>query len=133
VYGFTVGHASFFQMWYPFTTNQNQQLSSSSQDNEFLENASRKGADRVRTLSIEERTKRAMLAEAVEDRMVLLSEQLEELLGEDGLPKKVEFRKEVEILAKQIKESRMEYKALVTGDESSMLNALDILKKLGDE
>lgn len=76
-------------------------------------------------MSIEERTKRAMLAEAVEDRMVLLYDDLEELLGEDGLPSSVENRAEVEVLAREIKSLRGEYQTLVSGGPSPMLDSID--------
>ena len=47
------------------------------------------GAQKLRNMSIEERTKRAMLAEAAADRMILLSDELNALLGNDGTPLKV--------------------------------------------
>jgi len=91
----------------------------------FLENEAKAGAEKIRKMSIEERTKRAMLAEAHEDRMVTLSDELEELLGEDGMPLKDEYREEVEALARQIKASQEQYSALVNGEESPLLNALN--------
>ena len=50
---------------------------------QFMEEASRKGAEKVKAMSIEERTRRAMLAEAVEDRIFSLYDDLEGLL-KDG-------------------------------------------------
>ena len=103
-------------------------LQSSPEDNsqnEFFEEAARKGAKRIATMSTEERTKRAMLAEAVEDRMVLLYDDLEILLGEDGLPSSKENRDEVEVLAREIKSLRTEYQILVTGGQSPMLDSID--------
>ena len=44
-----------------------------------------------------------MLAEAAEDRMIFLSDELDALLGEDGTPLKAEYREEVVTLAQQIK------------------------------
>ena len=72
-------------------------------------------------MSIEERTRRAMLAEAAEDRIVMLSDELDKLLGDDGMPKTVEDREEVTILATQIKALREQYKSLVNGGESQSL------------
>jgi hypothetical protein len=46
--------------------------------------AAQTGTETLRNMSIEERTKRAMLAEAAEDRMIFLSDELDALLGDDG-------------------------------------------------
>eukprot|EP00288_Rhodomonas_lens_P019990 CAMPEP_0177690906 /NCGR_PEP_ID=MMETSP0484_2-20121128/1020_1 /TAXON_ID=354590 /ORGANISM="Rhodomonas lens, Strain RHODO" /LENGTH=87 /DNA_ID=CAMNT_0019201489 /DNA_START=163 /DNA_END=426 /DNA_ORIENTATION=+ len=48
----------------------------------FLEEASRRGAKKIAALSVEERVKRAMMAEEAEDRMSLMYDELEGLLGE---------------------------------------------------
>lgn len=90
--------------------------------NKFLERNSMNGADMIRTLSIEERAKRAMLAEAVEDRMIILSEELDNLLGEDGMPKKKESREEVLNLASQIKAQQEQYRQLVMGERNVLLD-----------
>lgn len=97
----------------------------SKEQQEFLEKTAQDGAAVVRKMSIEERTKRAMLAEATEDRMIALIDDLDELLGEDGLPKKVEDREEAVSIAKEIKASQEQYKALVNGEPSSLLDTLD--------
>lgn len=76
-------------------------------------------------MSIEERTKRAMLAEAVEDRITVLCDDLELLLGENGMPSSAENRDEVQVLAKEIKSLCSEYKALVKGGSSPMLKSID--------
>jgi len=91
----------------------------------FLEEASLKGAEKIRALSIEERTKRAMLAEVVEDQMTLLEDELDELLGEDGMPLEVELRDKVEALARQIKGLREQYQLLVSGGEASIVDISD--------
>ncbi|GFH57304.1 hypothetical protein CTEN210_13780 [Chaetoceros tenuissimus] len=97
----------------------------SKEQQEFLEKTAQDGAAAVRKMSIEERTKRAMLAEATEDRMIALVDDLDELLGEDGLPKKVEDREEAVSIAKEIKASQEQYKALVNGEPSGLLDTLD--------
>ncbi len=79
----------------------------------------------MKEMSIEERTRRAMLAEAAEDRIIMLSEELDKLLGDDGMPLTVEDREEVTILASQIKASREQYKTLVNGGESPSLEMFD--------
>ena len=63
-------------------------------------------------MSIEERTKRAMLAEAAEDRMIFLSDELDALLGDDGtLFKVAKYREEVVTVAQQIKAVQEWYRA----------------------
>ena len=89
---------------------------------QFLEEASRSGYEKVKAMSIEERTRRAMLAEAAEDRVIMLSDELDLLLGDDGMPSKEEHREEVAILAKQIKASREQYERLVSGEDCVSLN-----------
>ena len=93
---------------------------------EFLEQASLKGAEKIRGMSIEERTRRAMFAEAAEDRMNALIIELESLLGDDGLPSKVEDRDEVVHIVRQIKSCKEQYNKLVAGEDSSTLNMLSI-------
>lgn len=92
----------------------------------FMENASRRGADKVASMSIEERTKRAMLAETVEDRIFSLHDELELLLPDNGMAL-LEKREKIEFLSGEIKASEEQYEALVSGKPSSMLVALDAL------
>lgn len=99
----------------------------------FLEEASLKGAEIVKALSIEERTKRAMLAEAVEDQMALLEDELDELLGEDGMPLEVEFRDKIEALARQIKGLREQYQLLVSGGGCPTVDPFDTQNKSDDQ
>lgn len=86
----------------------------------FMEDASARGADKVRAMSIEERTRRAMLAEAVEDRIFSMYDDLEGLL-KDGVPANDEDRDEIKSLAQQIKASQSQYENLVSGEPSAML------------
>lgn len=88
----------------------------------FFEETALVGKDRVRKMSVEERTRRAMLAEAVEDRLVHLYDDLENRLGENGaLPESAEEREEMTTIAKQIKLMEEEYKTLVSGGAHPML------------
>jgi len=117
------------------TTNTNTNTNTNSNENtrgklsqsqeKFLESSAQSGASVVRKMSIQERTQRSMLAEVAEDRMISLSDELELLLGEDGLPKKDEYRDEVVALAQQIKASQEQYRALVNGETSPLLDALN--------
>jgi hypothetical protein len=119
------------------TTNSNsriltlQQASSSDSSGEqqpdpveaFMENASAKGADKVREMSVEERTRRAMLAEAVEDRIFSMYDDLEGLL-QDGVPANDEDRDEIQSLAREIKASQSQYENLVSGEASAILGTI---------
>lgn len=98
----------------------------------FMEEASLKGADKVKEMSIEERTKRAMLAEAVEDRIFSMYDEIEALLP-NGVPASDEDRDEVTSLAKQIKASQSQYENLVTGEPSAMLGAFNKIGKNKDD
>lgn len=98
----------------------------------FMEGASAKGADKVREMSIEERTKRAMLAEAVEDRIFSMYDDLEGLL-KDGVPVSDEDRDEIQSLAQEIKASQSQYENLVSGEPSSMLGTINEIGSNGDE
>jgi hypothetical protein len=104
----------------PSDDNQGNRFSQSQE--EFLEVEAQAGAEKVRQMSIEERTKRAMLAEAAEDRMISLSDELDALLGEDGMPLKVEYRDEIVSLAKEIKSMQERYRALVNGEPDVVLS-----------
>lgn len=97
-----------------------------------MEGASAKGADKVREMSIEERTKRAMLAEAVEDRIFSMYDDLEVLL-KDGVPASDEDRDEIQSLAQEIKASQSQYENLVSGEPSTMLGTINELGSNGGE
>lgn len=92
------------------------------QTDKFLEQKAIDGAEKIRSLSVEERTRRAMLAEAAEDRMVMLSDELDNLLGDDGMPIKKENREEVVNLATEIKAQQEQYRQLVMGEQNSLLD-----------
>jgi len=94
-----------------------------------MEGASLKGADKVKDMSISERTKRAMLAEAVEDRIFNLYDDLEVLM-KDGIPPTDEKRDEISSLAQQIKASQTQYENLVTGEPSEIM---DMMRSESDE
>ena len=92
----------------------------------FFEETALEGADAVKAMSIEERTRRAMLAEQVEDRVCTLYDDLEVILGEDGtLPESEEEREEITNIAKQIKVLQNDYKQLVSGEKSQYLDGFD--------
>mmetsp|Transcript_7251 Transcript_7251/g.9848 ORF Transcript_7251/g.9848 Transcript_7251/m.9848 type:complete len:156 (-) Transcript_7251:439-906(-) len=96
------------------------------QNAEFcLEEVAKRGADKIKQISIEERTQRAMIAEAVEDRMVVLHDKLDLILGDGRMPLAEEDREKVQGLAMQIKVLQDEYTELVTGEKSRWIQSKD--------
>lgn len=89
----------------------------------ILESMSMDGAEMVARMDIPERAKRAMLAEAVEDRIFALTEKLEGLIDEDGMITEENREKAVQI-AQATKSLQEQYQNLVSGKESSILQAL---------
>jgi primosomal protein N' len=89
----------------------------------LMEELSSDGADKIAKLDIQERTKRAMLAEQVEDRIFELSEQLEELFDENKLLPESNREQALE-LAQQTKSLQLQYQELVSGKPSTILEAL---------
>jgi hypothetical protein len=97
-------------------------------DSTWLEGWALEGARTIAHLDIHERTQRSMLAEKVEDRIYELTIALENLVDEatgtitdEDLPKAKEIAEETRSL-------QVEYRDLVTGAPSRMLNAVASLK-----
>jgi hypothetical protein len=85
--------------------------------------------DRISKLSTSERAKRAMLAEAVEDNIISKELELEEILGKEGLlPQDPELLKLCQDLEKEIRAAQQQYNALVGGEPSTLLRALEGLQ-----
>ena len=94
----------------------------------FLEQLSQRGSDQVAKMSIAERAKRAMLAEAIEDNILAKEIQLEELIGENCiLPADPELLQQCKDISLQIREAQKQYEALVTGGPSALLSSLESL------
>lgn len=85
----------------------------------FWEQASQEGAARIASLSTVERTQRAMLAEATEDRVTALEDQLEVLLEDVGTPKE-----KYEVIVKEIQVLKSQYEELVGGRPSAVLETM---------
>lgn len=105
-----------------YSSSENEKGPVGKQTDHFLEQKAIDGANKIRSLSIEERTRRAMLAEAAEDRMVTLSDELDNLLGDDGMPIKKENREEAVNLATEIKAQQEQYRQLVMGEQNNLLD-----------
>lgn len=96
------------------------------QDN-WLEEWALKGAAKIAKLDIHERTQRAMLAEMVEDKIYQNTISLEKLVDDaTGEITDIAAAKE---LATQTQSLQGQYKALVTGEQSTMLKAMASLKE----
>jgi hypothetical protein len=91
-----------------------------------MERVSQVGADKIAALSIPERTKRAMLAEAIEDEMFVATEQLEDLYdGNDANSVSDQNRGTARELTQRIASLQSQYNELVSGRSSSVLNVLE--------
>ena len=97
----------------------------------MMEEMSRIGAQKIASLGIPERAKRAMLAEAVEDRIFDLTDQLEQLIEDNTIPE--ENRPQAVQLAQQTKVLQIQYQELVSGKSSSILDSLEAAMKADDE
>ena len=102
---------------------------------EVLEKLSLSGAERIASMAIPERAKRAMLAEQVEDRIFELTDVLEKLVqdseGSGELVKESNREKAVQV-ARETKALQKQYEDLVSGRPSSMLQSLEsIMGKTG--
>ena len=95
---------------------------------EVLEQLSLDGAERIAKMDIPERTKRAMLAEQVEDRIFELMDVLDKLVengeGAGELVKEENREKAVDV-AREVKSLQKQYDDLVSGRPSSMLSSLE--------
>jgi len=90
----------------------------------LMETLSRRGAAKIAKIDIRERAKRAMLAEAVEDQIFDNTETLEAMLEKDGSLAEANRQQAVEI-AQQTKLLQVQYNELVSGNASSVLNAME--------
>lgn len=102
------------------------------QNEALLEAMAASGAAKVATMSVPERTKRAMLAEAVEDRIFQLQDDLEELSG-GVVPEDEKLRSQCVDVARQIKLAQKQYQDLVSGEPSEMLKTLESLGKMSSD
>lgn len=109
----------------PSYSNNNEE-SDVRQHEKILESYSKEGADLISQLSTIERTKRALLAEKVEDQIFANAEQLHTLAQQqqESDAKDATFQKTVEIVS-QTRVLQAQYRELVSGESSSVLNAME--------
>ena len=101
--------------------NENQQPSPKQTQERILEQLSREGASQIASLDVHERAKRAMLAEAIEDRIMDNIEVLEHLVAQT----ESSCRAKAVELARETKTLQVQYEELVTGKPSSVLQSLE--------
>jgi hypothetical protein len=94
---------------------------------EVLEGISKQGADNMAKLSLAERTKRALLAEQVENQIFANLDELERLSGIDrGRENNQEQQgDEAKAIISQTRLLRRQYDELVSGKGSSILSAME--------
>ena len=73
-----------------------------------LDELSMSGASKIATISIPERAKRALLAEAIEDQIIRLTDEMEQMIGVDGIISK-EYREKVTETATRMKELQVHH------------------------
>mmetsp|Transcript_22942 Transcript_22942/g.63863 ORF Transcript_22942/g.63863 Transcript_22942/m.63863 type:complete len:166 (+) Transcript_22942:47-544(+) len=89
-----------------------------------MEELSRIGADKIATLDVNERTRRALLAELLEDKIFENTAQLETLVDEAGAIAEENRAQALEI-AEQTKVWQVQYQELVSGKPSSVLASVE--------
>jgi hypothetical protein len=98
----------------------------------LMEELSKIGAEKIAGLGVVERAKRAMLAEAIEDRIFHLTEEIEVLLEKNGTLAAQNRDRAIE-LAQQTKGLQVQYHELVSGQPSSVLQSLEALDSNEEE
>ncbi|KAL3764274.1 hypothetical protein ACHAWU_004086 [Discostella pseudostelligera] len=91
---------------------------------QVMEMSSIAGAEAISKLDLEERTKRAMLAEVVEDRIFELADQLELLIKQNNglVDASDSIKEQVMEMAKETKNLQVQYDDLVNGRPSLLLD-----------
>jgi hypothetical protein len=113
---------------------QQQQQQQQQRQLNWLEQWAQEGAQKIANLDIEERTQRTLFAEMAEDKIYELNLQLEELMDDEtGQLKEEEdnndsIKELAEDIALQTRSLQEQYRLLVTGEPSSMLQAMSSLK-----
>jgi hypothetical protein len=100
-------------------------------DGEFnwLEEWALEGAKKIGMLGIQERTQRAMLAQMTEDRIYEITNILESLVDEDTQEISEENIPKAKELAQQTRVLQKEYKDLVTGEPSTLIDTISNLNE----
>jgi hypothetical protein len=102
---------------------------SKNSNSNWLERWAMEGAQKIAALDIQERTQRTLLAEMAEDKIYELNIDLEKLIDEDtGEISDIDKAKDIALQTRSLQE---QYRLLVTGEPSSMLQAMASLKADG--
>lgn len=91
----------------------------------LFEGLAAQGAARIAAMDVDERTKRAMLAEAVEDRIYQMQDDLEQLVPDPTRLPTGRLREQCVELAQSIRHAQSQYQELVSGGVSDMLQQLE--------
>ena len=94
----------------------------------WLEEWALEGARKIKTLGIQERTQRVMLAQMTEDRIYEIGNILESFIDEDTQEIPAENVPKAKELAQQTRVLQKEYKDLVTGEPSTLIDTISNLK-----
>ena len=94
----------------------------------WLEEWALEGARKIKTLGIQERTQRVMLAQMTEDRIYEIGNILESFIDEDTQEISAENIPKAKELAQQTRVLQKEYKDLVTGEPSTLIDTISNLK-----
>ena len=108
----------------PYATPNDEELEQSSDSNPietFFETTALSGAEKIKKISIEERTRRAMVAEAIEDRVSNLYDDFEVTYQKIQDTDDVKDKEELKNIAKQIKVLQEEYRTVVNGDDHMLV------------
>jgi hypothetical protein len=95
----------------------------------WLEEWALEGAKKIGTVGIQERTQRVMLAQMTEDRIYEITNILESLIDEDTQKISEENIPKAKELAQQTRVLQKEYKDLVTGEPSTLIDTISNLKE----
>ncbi|KAG7344157.1 hypothetical protein IV203_022165 [Nitzschia inconspicua] len=99
------------------------------QPTNWVEEWAMEGAKKIAALNVQERTQRTLLAEMAEDKIYELNIALEKLIDEDtGEILDLDQAKDIAFQTRSLQE---QYRLLVTGEPSSMLQAMASLKEGG--
>jgi hypothetical protein len=89
----------------------------------YMEAMSLQGAEEIAKMNISERASRALLAEAMEDRIFQLQDDLEELSG-GQVPVDESVKAQCVDIAKDIRRFQIQYNDLVSGAPSELLDSM---------
>jgi len=113
--------------------NSNDKVGSPATDFNWLEEWARQGEDAVALMKVQERTQRAMLAQLTEDRIYEITKTLDKYVDETTGAVSEEHLPAARELALQTRNLQREYRDLVTGAPSTLLETFSNLQLASDD